>query len=99
MRLIVRSDELSGNPHPFLRAAHAAFQEVRNAELLRDLRGVLAGTLVLHGRGACDHAEVSGVEAAELCDQLLRESVGNVVLCRIAGQVLKRQHDQHHLVR
>ncbi|HEY2682720.1 MAG TPA: hypothetical protein VGI93_04360 [Steroidobacteraceae bacterium] len=56
-----------------------------------------AGThfLVTHHRSARDDSEFLRRETSQLADQIVRESVAEIVVIRIAAEVLKGQHGEH----
>ncbi len=50
--------------------------------------------LVLHGRSSRDHPQVSGFQSAQLSNQLIGETVAQIVFFRLPTQVFKRQYGQ-----
>jgi hypothetical protein len=84
-------NELRRNAHPRPRAPDAALEHVVDPQIFADLANILSRVLVEHRRGACDDAEMSRVERAELGDHLLGEAVAEELLLGIVAQILKRQ--------
>ncbi len=71
-------------------ATYAALEQRRDAEPLRDGRGGDVLALEAEGRGAGDDLEAR--YATEAVEHLLGETVGEILLVRVAGEVLERQH-------
>ena len=94
VRLVARLDQLRGDPHPVAAEAHAAFDQVVDAQRPADVGGAAADVLVEHRRGAGHHADAIGEAVPKLRDQLLGEAVDEIVVRGIAGQVHERQHHQ-----
>jgi hypothetical protein len=86
-----RVDQLPGDPHSICRLAHAAFEQIADAELATDLPDIDGTSLVSEGRVAGDHEQRS--EARQGGRDLLDDAVGEILLLGIAAQVLERQHD------
>ena len=85
-----RFHQLRRDPHPRACFADAPFQHVADAEVTADLLDARRLALVGHDRIARDHAQL--LEAGQLRDQVLGETVGEVVLLGIAAEVRERQH-------
>src|SRR5918997_6000522 len=89
--------QLAGDPDPRAGLADAALQRVAHAERAADLAQVRLTPLVREGAGAPDDEERA--HARERRGQLLRDAVGEVVLLRVAAEVLEGQHHQGGPVR
>jgi hypothetical protein len=63
---------------------------VRHAELAADLAGAALAVLEPHRRRSRDHAQVA--DAAELRDDVLGNSVGEVLVLRVCADVSERKH-------
>ena len=88
-------DQLGGHPDPARVPPHAAQKQVLGAQLAPDpLRRVL-GVFEVHDRGPGDDTEPRGIPAPDLGNHLLGESVTEVLLPLVAGEILKRQDRQH----
>jgi hypothetical protein len=89
-------DQLRGHPDMIARFLHAAFQHIANAEIFgRGLRRHRLAPIV-QGRVARDH-EQPGV-LRQRVDEVVGQSIGEVVLRRIAAQIGKRKHRDRRLV-
>ena len=95
VRLAFNVDELRGYPNPIARPPETGLEQEVDAEFAADLVRALGAVFVLHRRRARDNAKSRWLEPAELRDHFFSEPVAKVLLVRIAGQVLERQHDQH----
>ena len=84
-----RVDELDGNAQPVARLAHAALDQIARAELLGDLAHVDGLSLVDEGRVARDDEQFA--PAAQLCEDVLGEPIGEEFLLGIAAHVGERQ--------
>ena len=82
-------DQVRRYPHPVRRLAHAAFQDVAHAELAPDLLHVHGAALVGEARVAGDHEQPA--HPRQRGDDLLDHPVGEVLVFRVAAEVLKRQ--------
>ncbi len=91
-----RVDQLAGDPHPAARPAHAALEHVAHAELAADLLHVDRPAAVGEARVARDHEQPA--QAGQLGGDVLDHAIGEVVLARVAAQVLERQHGDRRLV-
>src|SRR5216684_3252512 len=98
MSLVADADQLSGYAYAASVAPHRAFDDVINPQFPTDLPDPLGSALVLHRRGACDDAEPLWRQAAELGDDIVGETVGEILLFRVPAQILQRQHSQHNSV-
>ena len=90
-------DKLRADAQSRAGAAYAAFEHVTHAELARDLFHVDRAVLVDEGRVAGDHEQP--VDAGEPGDQILGQAVGEMLLIRVAAQIVERQHRNGRLVR
>lgn len=95
MRLAFDVDELRGDSNPIACPPDTGLEQEVDAEFAADLVRALGGVLVLHRRRARDNAKSRWLEPAELGDHFFSQPVAEVLLVRIAGQVLERQHGQH----
>ena len=95
MSLAFNVDELHCDPNPIACPPDTGLEQEVDAEFAADLVRALGGVLVLHRRRARDNAKSRWLEPAELGDHFFSQPVAEVILVRIAGQVLERQHDQH----
>ena len=84
-------DELRVDLDRLAEAAHAAFQKIAHAELAADFLGVDRLALVGEGGVAGDDEGVG--QLREVGRQIVGDSVGEILLLRIAAEVLERQHD------
>ena len=83
-------DELGGDADVVAVLAHAAFDDVADAELLADLL-VVDGFLLVDERGIPrDHIEPA--QLRQRGDDVLADAFGKIFLLLLAGQVGKRQH-------
>lgn len=85
-----RVDELGGDADAVAGADDGALDDGVDAELAGDIGERAAGTLVGHDGGSGDDAKIG--DTGELSDQLVGHTVGEVLLARIAGEVLKRKN-------
>src|SRR5437660_4483125 len=99
MSLITGAHELCSDSHPVRRPTHAPLQEVRDSQFPPDLLNGLVGGSVLHGGGACDHAQPVRIEPGKLRDHFLGQALAKVVVLLPATEVLKGQYHQHHSTR
>ena len=91
-----RVDQLPGDAHPVAGLAHAAFEHVAHAELLRHLLHGDRLALVGEGRVARDDEEPR--QPRDCGRDLLDHAIDEILLLGIAGQVLKRQDHERRLV-
>jgi hypothetical protein len=84
-------DELGVDPHPVAARLHRAFENIAHAQILADRLDVDRLALEGHGRVARDNECVA--HARETGGQCVGQSVDEVVLRRIAGQIGEGQHD------
>ena len=82
-----RLEQLCGNAGPTAGALHRAFHHRLHIQLPGNLRQRLLGPLVLHYRGARDHAQ--GHDLPQVSDQRIGEAVGKVFLLGITRQILE----------
>ena len=85
-----RIDELGDDPHSISDAPYAPLEHRRHRELRRDLPKALLPLLERHHRGTRDHVE--GAHLRELGDDVLGDSVGEVLVLRVRAEVEERQH-------
>jgi len=78
-------DQLRGDPHPAARLAHAAFDNVADLELARDLRNV--HVLALEHEGGVARGDPERGHLGEIGDDVLADSVREVFLLRITAHV------------
>ena len=83
-------DQLGRDSHLSACANDGAFDERVDVQLLRDGRYWFADALVVHHGRARGHAKPA--DGGEIGDQLFRHAIGEVLLVRLAGQILERQH-------
>ena len=83
-------DHLRADTHPFGGTEHRAGDERVDAQLPGDLRRPLTCLLQWHDRRAGDHAQRADLR--ELGDEVVRHAISEVLLFRIARQVLERQN-------
>ena len=82
--------ELRGDAHAVARLAHAAFQDIGDAELRADLLHTDGLAFVDEGRIARDHQEPA--QPGERGDDVLADAVGEILLLRIAAHVVEGEH-------
>ena len=75
----------------------APFEQVIGADLARDLSSALLCVFVAHRRRASNHPEMLRVKAPQLGNDFLCDSVRQIVLLGVAGEVFQRKNDQHDL--
>src|SRR5262245_18350025 len=95
MALVRNLDELGRDPNPVAGAPQAAFDNKRDSQFLANLIDSFCRVLVLTCCCESDHAELFGVEPAQLGDQFLGEAVAEVILIAQTGEVSKRQDGEH----
>ncbi len=88
--------ELRGDAHAVAAFAHAAFDHVADAELLRDLSDVHRLALVSERRVARDHEEPA--QLGERRDDVLADAVGEILLLRLPAHVDERKHGEGRTV-
>ena len=91
MRVLARIDQLRADPHFVGRALHAAFDDMRDAELLADLAQIArrAG-LVLHHARAADHFQIGDLR--EVGQNLVLHPIGEKDVLFVAAQVFEGKH-------
>jgi len=92
-----RVDQLPADTHPVGGFAHAAFEHVAHAELLRHLLHI--DRLALVGKGGIAGDDKEPRQPGDRRRDLLDHAIDEIVLLGIAGQVLKGQDRQRRLVR
>jgi hypothetical protein len=95
VRLVLRLDELGRDSDVVGVPADAPFDDVLHAELAPDLIQRRLAALVTHHGSARDHSQVPGIEISDLHDHFFGQSVAEIVLAGIAGEVLKREDGEH----
>ena len=95
MTLRTRVDQLCGDSQFTADSSEAGLEKILNAELASDLVDALRRGLVMHRRRARDDSEVCGVSRAHLRDHFLGQPVTEILLLRIAGEVLEGKHGEH----
>jgi hypothetical protein len=88
-------DQLRVDPHPILVALHRAFEHVTDPELLADRLSVDGLALVRERGIAGDDEAIS--DAREVSREVLGDAVGEIVLCRITGEIGKGQDDDREV--
>ena len=94
VRLVAGLDELHVGCNSFLSPSDASFHHVIGPQLTADAADLLLAALVMHGRRACDNSKLLGCQRGEFGDDLVRDSVAEVLLGGIAAQVGERKHHQ-----
>src|ERR1700694_317814 len=82
-------DELSSDPHPTTRLAHAAFEHVTDTQLTSNLLDVYGLAFVSEGRVTGDNEK--RLEPRQRRGDVLHHPVGEMILLRVTAQVLERQ--------
>jgi hypothetical protein len=90
--LITDLDKLCADADPAASATHAAFYSVFNPQFPANLVNAFLGLLVLHHGGASNNAQPRRMQASKLSDQFFRHAIDEVLLPRVAAQILQRQH-------
>jgi hypothetical protein len=90
-------DQLSRDAHALLVLAHAAFEHITNAKLPTHLFYIDCTVLVAKARIARDHKQPT--DATQRRDDVLDDSVREIVLPRVIAHVLERQDGDRRLVR
>ena len=83
-------DELRRHAYAASRAADAAFENVRDAERFRDPADVLF--LAAKGEGGRARGDLEAGDVRQQVDDLLGQSVAEVLVVRVAAHVGERQH-------
>ena len=95
MTLRARVDQLCGDSQSIADSSEAGLEKILNAEFASDLVGALRRGFVVHRRRARDDSEVCGVDRAHLRNHFLGQTVTEILLLRIAGEVLEGKHGEH----
>src|SRR5262249_48661641 len=90
-------DQLSRDAHALSVLAHAAFEHITNAKLPTNLFYIDRTALVAKARIARDHKQPA--DATQRRDDVLDDSVREIVLSRVVAHVLERQDGDRRLVR
>src|SRR3954452_3701489 len=96
MRAAFGLDQLGADPYALARLANASLQHISHAQVAPRLFGVYGPTLV--GKARIVRDDEQPFDAGEPSDDVFHHSVGEVVLLRIAAQVLERQKGDRGLV-
>jgi hypothetical protein len=88
----VRFDELRRHAQAIALSDNRSFNDQVHAELAGDFRQRLPLTLVVHRRRPRDDAE--RIDAGEICDERFRQTVSEVVVPRVRGEILQRQYGE-----
>ena len=83
MRVIQRVDQLHIHAHLISRFLYAAFENVRYAELLRDLRQIFRRTFEILRRRARDHFEIGDLGQSR--EDFILHAFAKVGVVRIAA--------------
>jgi hypothetical protein len=84
-----RVNELAGHADPAAVGPHAAFEDVTDRQLQRDLPNVDGSPLVGESRVACDHEEPA--QAGQRRRNILGDPVREILLLGITAHVRERQ--------
>src|SRR3984957_1338238 len=99
MALVLYLDELCRYSHPLRIAPHAALDNMLDPQIPSDLGNRLLRVLILHHRSPGNYPEMTWIEVSELADHLFGQSIAEIFLPRIPGEILKWQHRQHDSAR
>src|SRR2546429_9789606 len=88
--VVAAIDELNANQYIPGRPLYGAFHQRVPVEFASDLRGGLLRPLVAHYRGSRYHVE--SADLSQAIRQSLSHAHGQVLLIRIAGEVLQGQY-------
>ena len=83
-------DELGGDSDAIARLAHAAFQDITNAEVGRHLAHI--GRLALVGEGGVARDDEQTGHRGQQRDDVLGHAVGEILLFGVAAHIVERQH-------
>ena len=97
MAAIGAVDELRGDAQPLPRLAHAAFEHESGVQILADVADIDGAALVGEGGIAGDYREPA--VAGEQGQDVFGDTVGEVLLLRVATHVDERQDGDRCLVR
>ena len=86
---VAHVDEMHADAQPVAVLAHAAAQDVLDAELLAEGAEIVVGAEV-EGHGARDHAQL--MDARERVDQLLGHPIAEMTLIARGTEIGERQH-------
>ena len=90
MRVGHRVDQLHIDAHLIVRFLHAAFEDMHDSELFRDLRQVVGRALEALRRGARDDFQVGYL--GETCQDFLLHAFGEISVVGVATEIIERQH-------
>src|SRR5262249_2994666 len=80
-------NQLSGDPHAIGSFAHAAFEQVANAELAPNLLDVLLSSFEARDRGARSYLKT--VNVRELGNNFFGDAIDEVLILRIGTEILE----------
>ncbi len=89
MLVLLRIDELYGNPNRLALAENAPLQQIAGVQFLADLTQVLGAVAILHRRRAAPHAQTADLR--ELGEDLFVDTVGEPSVFFKPTPVLKRE--------
>ena len=89
-------DQAGGDPHAVAGAAHAAFEDMADAQPGAGLGRVANALIDAESRLPCGHEQTGDLR--QLGDQVLRDAVAEIVLGGVPGQVGEGQHRHRRLV-
>src|SRR6267142_338296 len=99
MTLVVHLKELDSHAQMIPAPSKAVFQHILNREVTSNLVQALVTMFVSHHGGSRDDSQLLRMKPAQLCNHLLGQTVGEVLLFGIAGEILEGQYGQHDLFR
>ena len=99
LRLITRLDELHRDPDSAACATHAALDDIVDPEFAADLLNAFWRGFVPHRRSARDHARLLGIDSSQLTNHFFSQTIGQVILILLSGQIFERQYGKHHSLR
>lgn len=83
---------MSGDPNAIASMLNGPLDDSFHVQLAGDLRQPFVGLLVSHDRSPGNYPD--GANMREFGDERVGHSVREVILGRITGEILKRQHGQ-----
>ena len=89
MLSLIGVNQLRGDPYPLPRPEYRAFNDRIRAELARNFRNRLPGAFIARGRVARDHPHLGN--PAQIGDQFICHSIGEVFLRRVAREIVEGQ--------
>ncbi|MNI43108.1 hypothetical protein D3C73_974280 [compost metagenome] len=97
MRPACRVDQLPGNAQPVPVLAHAAFEHIAHAQFLAD--ALCVHDLALVGEARIARNDEQPADTRQGGDDVLHDAIGEILLLRIAAQVLEGQDGDRGFVR